>query len=287
MTIRSGGRPRDPRDRRPPGAPVRAGRLCDRVRAGGRTSRRVAATTGRRDGAAARWRRPRRRRQVPASSPSSSPRLVLLVGADRAAAARQLGDPVAGPPTTRPRSTSRSSPTSCARTSATALTDPGLERPGQVAVRRRGGDTASTIAARLEEEGLIRDPRAFVFIAHERDLTGDLQTGEFMLRKNLTPDEMVTALLAPPEMPYVDIDAADRPAARADHGQAPDARRPGDGPARVLRAGQGAAGRRSSPTTRGWRRSWRTPPRAPRSKGSCGRRPTACCRTRRPRSSSG
>ena len=113
------------------------------------------------------------------------------------------------------------------------------------------GDTASTIAARLEEEGLIQDRRAFVFIAHERELAGDLQQGEFLLRRNLTPDEMVTALLAPPEMPYVDIEL--RTGLRLEQitaklqtidGLEMDA-------AGVLRPGQGAAGRRSSPTTRG------------------------------------
>jgi len=51
----------------------------------------------------------------------------------------------------------------------------------------------------------MTDQRAFVFIATDRELTGDLQQGEFLLRKNLTPDEMVTALLAPPAIPYVDI----------------------------------------------------------------------------------
>jgi UPF0755 protein len=87
---------------------------------------------------------------------------------------------------------------------------PALSRPAssdteQITFTIQDGDTASTIGARLQEEGLIQDRRAFVFLAHERELSGALQQGEFLLRRNLTPDEMVTALLAPPAIPYVDI----------------------------------------------------------------------------------
>lgn len=86
-----------------------------------------------------------------------------------------------------------------------ALTTPASTDPAQVEFTVLEGDTAGTIAARLEEEDLITDERAFVFIATQRELTGDLQQGTFLLRKNLTPDEVVTALLAPPAIPYVDI----------------------------------------------------------------------------------
>ena len=110
-----------------------------------------------------------------------------------------------------------------------ALTEPASCDSSQITFAVEDGDTASTIAERLEEEGLIQDRRAFVFIAHARGLAGDLQQGSSCCARNLTPDEMVTALLAPPEVPYVDIDAADRPPARADHGQAPDHRGAGDG----------------------------------------------------------
>jgi UPF0755 protein len=37
-----------------------------------------------------------------------------------------------------------------------------------------------------------------VFISVERDLSGSLQQGTFILRKNMTPDQLVSALLAPP-----------------------------------------------------------------------------------------
>lgn len=86
-----------------------------------------------------------------------------------------------------------------------ALTAPASSDPEQIEFLVEDGDTATTIAARLGEQGLIRDPRAFVFISSDRELTGDLQQGTFVLRRNMTPEQLVTALLAPPEIPYVEI----------------------------------------------------------------------------------
>src|SRR5688572_5663221 len=87
----------------------------------------------------------------------------------------------------------------------TALTEPISEDPAQVEFLVEEGDTATTIATRLGTDGLIQDPRAFVFIASDRELTGDLQQGTFVLRRNMTPEQLVVALLAPPEVPYVEI----------------------------------------------------------------------------------
>ena len=86
-----------------------------------------------------------------------------------------------------------------------ALTTPVSTEPTQVEFLVEAGDTASTIADRLEEQGLLGDSRAFVFIAIDRELTGSLQQGTFVLRKNMTPDQLVSALLAPPDVKYVDI----------------------------------------------------------------------------------
>lgn len=88
----------------------------------------------------------------------------------------------------------------------TALTEPASSDTTQTEFVVEEGDTASSIAARLEEEGFVTDHRAFVFIAQERGLTGDLQQGTFILRQNMTPDEIVTALLAPEQIPVVSID---------------------------------------------------------------------------------
>lgn len=86
-----------------------------------------------------------------------------------------------------------------------ALTEPVSDDPEQVEFLVNEGDTASTIATRLAGDGLIRDARAFVFIASDRELTGSLQQGTFVLRRNMNPEQLVTALLAPPEIPYVQI----------------------------------------------------------------------------------
>ena len=72
-----------------------------------------------------------------------------------------------------------------------ALTQPVSTDPAQIEFLVEDGDTASTIATRLSAENLIRDPRAFIFIASERELTGALQQGTFVLRKNMTPDQLV------------------------------------------------------------------------------------------------
>jgi UPF0755 protein len=86
-----------------------------------------------------------------------------------------------------------------------ALTVAAGSNPEQVDFVVQDGDTATSIAERLESEGFLTDARAFLYIAIERKLTGELQAGEFVLRRNMTPDQIVTALLAPPAIPYVDI----------------------------------------------------------------------------------
>lgn len=85
------------------------------------------------------------------------------------------------------------------------LTDPVSDDSTQVEFAVEPGDSARSIADRLAVEGLLADSRAFVFIAIDRDLTGALRVGDYVLRRNLTPDQLVTALLDPPEIVYVDI----------------------------------------------------------------------------------
>jgi UPF0755 protein len=86
------------------------------------------------------------------------------------------------------------------------LTKPASTDTEQVAFTIGAGESASSIAARLEEEGFLLDRRAFVMIAVERSLTDRLKTGEFILRRSMTPDELVSALLDPPAVAQVDID---------------------------------------------------------------------------------
>jgi UPF0755 protein len=86
-----------------------------------------------------------------------------------------------------------------------ALTTPVSMDPTQVEFLVQQGDTARTIATKLETQGLLGDSRAFVYISVVRNLTGSLQQGTFILRKDMTPDQLVSALLAPPVVKYVDI----------------------------------------------------------------------------------
>jgi UPF0755 protein len=88
----------------------------------------------------------------------------------------------------------------------TALTAPVSSDSTQVEFLVEPGDTARSIAGRLQVQGLLGDSRAFVFIAIDRQLSGSLQQGTFVLRRNLTPDQLVSALLNPPVVKYVDIE---------------------------------------------------------------------------------
>jgi UPF0755 protein len=86
------------------------------------------------------------------------------------------------------------------------LTKPASSDTEQVAFTIGAGESATSIAERLEEEGFLADRRAFVMIAVQRELTDRLRTGEFILRRSMTPDEIVTALLDPPTVATVDIE---------------------------------------------------------------------------------
>jgi UPF0755 protein len=86
-----------------------------------------------------------------------------------------------------------------------ALTSAASTDTEQVPFTVNDGETATTIAARLEEDGFLKDRRAFVFIAVEKGLTQDLRTGDFILRRSMTPEQLVMSLLDPPSVPYVEI----------------------------------------------------------------------------------
>jgi UPF0755 protein len=87
----------------------------------------------------------------------------------------------------------------------TKLTDAASADSTQTVFTVNDGETATTIGDRLQQEGFLADRRAFVFIATERGLTSDLQTGDFILRKSMTPDQIVTALLEPEATKYIEI----------------------------------------------------------------------------------
>jgi UPF0755 protein len=76
-----------------------------------------------------------------------------------------------------------------------ALTSPASDDPAQVEFTVADGDTARSIAERLAAQEFLSDARAFVFLTTERKLAGKLEAGTYILRRNMTPDQLVTALL--------------------------------------------------------------------------------------------
>jgi UPF0755 protein len=76
-----------------------------------------------------------------------------------------------------------------------ALTTPPSDDPAQIEFVVQEGDSARSIADRLAQQGFLKDSRAFVFIAIQRNLEDKLEAGTFILRKNMTPNELVTSLL--------------------------------------------------------------------------------------------
>ncbi len=75
------------------------------------------------------------------------------------------------------------------------LTAPASSDSTEVDFTVAPGETASGIAGRLVDEGVLRDKRAFLLIAIEKDLTGTIDAGTFLLRRNLTPEQLVGTLL--------------------------------------------------------------------------------------------
>jgi peptidoglycan lytic transglycosylase G len=76
-----------------------------------------------------------------------------------------------------------------------AMTDPPSTDASEVEFTVLEGDTAASIAARLADAGFLTDARSFVFISTEKNLADKLEAGTYILRKNMTPDQLVNALL--------------------------------------------------------------------------------------------
>jgi UPF0755 protein len=76
-----------------------------------------------------------------------------------------------------------------------ALTAPASADTTEVEFTVGAGETARGIAGRLVSDGLLRDERAFLLVAIEKDLAGALQAGTFLVRRNLTPEQLVGTLL--------------------------------------------------------------------------------------------
>lgn len=73
------------------------------------------------------------------------------------------------------------------------------ERPGTDATESLfevlPNDTVLAIAPRLQEQGFVVNQRAFAYLAITSNLQPHLQSGSFLLRKNMTPSEVVIALV--------------------------------------------------------------------------------------------
>lgn len=83
------------------------------------------------------------------------------------------------------------------------MTAPASSDTTEVEFTVTAGETAAAIAGRLVDEGLLRDPRAFLLIAIDRNVTGQLDAGTFLLRRNLTPDQLVGTLLEAKDPSFV------------------------------------------------------------------------------------
>ena len=285
MTIRSGGRARE-RPQAHPAEPATYDEAWQPDYAPRRTGRRRG---GRRGGSQRRLQRldngraPGRARASSSSCCSPSSSAGSCSSSWSRPSGRSSGTPSsAGRRTIPPRSGCRSSPTSSARTSARSSRPRPRPNTHQVAVHRRPtARPPRRSPARLQDEGFLADRRAFIFIATQRKLTDELQTGSFILRTSMTPDELVTALLDPEQIQYVEI--ALRTGLRLEQitakletidGLTMDpadfyelAKHPTAEAARRLPVAEGGPARR-----------------ARRSRASSGRRRTGSCPTRRPRS---
>jgi UPF0755 protein len=78
---------------------------------------------------------------------------------------------------------------------AEALTTPAGSDSSDVTFTIEPGDDVKSVAARLEDEGLVNDARAFIFQATMRRLAERLTAGNFRLARSMTPDGIVTGLI--------------------------------------------------------------------------------------------
>ncbi len=76
-----------------------------------------------------------------------------------------------------------------------ALTDPAGGADDEIVFGVQSGDTVATLATRLHEEGYVVSERVFIFAAYEAKLADHLQAGLFLVHHDMTPSDLVTALV--------------------------------------------------------------------------------------------
>ncbi len=201
MTTRGGGSPRD--DRGPaPERPVMAHPLREPVGRPGRW--RSAAAAGRRSGTVTASELAGRRRGGRGSGSLRLVLFLLLAAGLVLALVVTVGRPivrgvVVGLAGENPSALGIGFVAEMVREDmGSALTDPAGPATADVPFVVEDGDTAATIAARLVSAGVLRDARAFVLISLERNTSTSYRAGDFVLRQTMTPDQIASALLAPP-----------------------------------------------------------------------------------------
>ena len=86
--------------------------------------------------------------------------------------------------------------------------DPSVTLPITFAVER--GDNLSSVAARLETGGIVRDRLAIILEGMRMNLAASLQAGDYVLRRSMTPAEIVAALeVAPVPVSLVAVNLRD------------------------------------------------------------------------------
>jgi UPF0755 protein len=76
-----------------------------------------------------------------------------------------------------------------------ALTQPAGTDTSEQAFDVQAGDTVFTLGPRLKDAGFVASERAFEYTAMEANLGAALKAGTFVLRQNMTPAEIVNALV--------------------------------------------------------------------------------------------
>lgn len=76
-----------------------------------------------------------------------------------------------------------------------AITAPAGDDGTEHAFTVNAGDTIYLIAPRLQQQGFVTSEHAFLYAALEANLNTLLTAGDFVLRGNMTPDQVVTALV--------------------------------------------------------------------------------------------
>ncbi len=75
------------------------------------------------------------------------------------------------------------------------LTAPATGPHDEVVFEVQRGETVAALGTRLLVEGFVLSERAFLFTATEASLATDLQAGLFLMRRDMTPAELVAALV--------------------------------------------------------------------------------------------